>query len=117
MGCPGLYLDMNLAVSPVAVITSMALASMSLASSTMGWAMASIMVRVPGLCSGRLVFTLEGGYHLEALAYAVLNTVRVLLGDLASDGGALADPLGPYRGRETDIAPLLVQLKGLHRLV
>ena len=32
------------------------------------------------LCDGRLVFTLEGGYHLEALAYSILNTFAVLLG-------------------------------------
>jgi acetoin utilization deacetylase AcuC-like enzyme len=69
------------------------------------------------LCDGRLVFTLEGGYHLEALAYAVLNTVRVLLGELDADEGDLADPLGPCRGTETPIDPLLIQLKGLHRLV
>ena len=68
------------------------------------------------LCDGRLVFTLEGGYHLEALAYAVLNTMRVLLDDM-DGGGDLIDPLGTYRGTETPIDPLLIQLKGLHHLV
>jgi acetoin utilization deacetylase AcuC-like enzyme len=53
------------------------------------------------LCGGRLVFTLEGGYHLQALAYSVLNTFGVLLGDAET---AMVDPLGasPYREREID---------------
>ena len=69
------------------------------------------------LCGGRLVFTLEGGYHLEALAYAVLNTLRVLLGDLTAEQGQVLDPLGASRRGETPVDNLLLQLKGLHRLV
>ena len=69
------------------------------------------------LCGGRLVFTLEGGYHLQALAYAVLNTLRVLLGELSADEGKLLDPLGPYLHTETPVDSLLLQLKGVHRLV
>ncbi|MBC8264075.1 MAG: histone deacetylase [Anaerolineales bacterium] len=64
------------------------------------------------LCQGRLVFTLEGGYELEVLAYAVLNTFHVLLGD-----EEIHDPLGPARRSERDVSDLLDQLKGLHRLV
>jgi acetoin utilization deacetylase AcuC-like enzyme len=69
------------------------------------------------LCDGRLVFTLEGGYHLQALAYAVLNTLRVLLGDLTPGEGEVIDPLGPYRRDEVPVDTLLLQLKGIHRLV
>lgn len=69
------------------------------------------------LCGGRLVFTLEGGYHLRALAYGILNTLRVLLGDLTSEEGEVLDPLGPCPYGETSVDALLVQLKGLHRLV
>jgi acetoin utilization deacetylase AcuC-like enzyme len=64
------------------------------------------------LCQGRLVFTLEGGYQLEVLAYAVLNTFHVLLGD-----EEIQDPLGPARRSERDVSELVDQLKGLHRLV
>lgn len=64
------------------------------------------------LCAGRLVFTLEGGYHLEVLSYSVLNTLKVLLGDEEVD-----DPLGPSPRPERSIADFLDQLKGLHRLV
>ena len=64
------------------------------------------------LCQGRLVFTLEGGYQLEVLAYAVLNTFHVLLGD-----EEIEDPLGPASRLERDVSDLVDQLKGLHRLV
>ncbi|MGD8997236.1 MAG: histone deacetylase, partial [Anaerolineae bacterium] len=33
------------------------------------------------LCEGRIVFTLEGGYQLEALAYGVSNACHALLGE------------------------------------
>jgi acetoin utilization deacetylase AcuC-like enzyme len=64
------------------------------------------------LCQGRLVFTLEGGYQLDVLSYAVLNTFYVLLGDKE-----IEDPLGPAPRPERDVSSLLDQLKGLHRLV
>ncbi len=41
------------------------------------------------LCSGRLVFSLEGGYHLLTLAYSVKTTFDVLLGNVN-----IEDPLG-----------------------
>jgi len=64
------------------------------------------------LCEGKLVFTLEGGYQLEVLAYAVLNTFHILL-----DEEEIEDPLGPAPRPERDVSDLLDQLKGLHRLV
>jgi acetoin utilization deacetylase AcuC-like enzyme len=64
------------------------------------------------LCQGRLVFTLEGGYQLEVLSYAVLNTFHVLLGD-----EEVVDPLGSAPRPERDVSGLIDQLKGLHRLV
>ena len=64
------------------------------------------------LCQGRLVFTLEGGYKLEVLSYAVLNTFHVLLGEKE-----IEDPLGPARRSERDVGDLIDQLKDLHRLV
>jgi len=64
------------------------------------------------LCQGKLVFTLEGGYKLEVLAYAVLNTFHALLGD-----EEIHDPLGPAPRSERDVGDLVDQLKGLHRLV
>jgi acetoin utilization deacetylase AcuC-like enzyme len=40
-------------------------------------------------CQGRLVFALEGGYHLEALSFSISATLNILLGN-----GDIADPLG-----------------------
>jgi acetoin utilization deacetylase AcuC-like enzyme len=65
------------------------------------------------LCAGRLVFTLEGGYHLQALAYAILNTFGVLLGD---DEWPLVDPLGPSPHRERPADDVIARVKQIHSL-
>jgi acetoin utilization deacetylase AcuC-like enzyme len=65
------------------------------------------------LCEGRLVFTLEGGYHLQALAYSVLNTFAVLLGDAQWQ---LVDPLGPSPRREHPIDEVIAQVRNVHNL-
>ena len=65
-------------------------------------------------CPGRLVGILEGGYDLEALAYGVLATLRVWLGDPAAD-----DPLGPppqASAPEPDITALLARVRAAHGL-
>ena len=64
-------------------------------------------------CPGKLVGILEGGYDLEALAYGVLGTLRVWLGDTDVE-----DPLGPppSEAREPDITPLLERIRQVHRL-
>lgn len=64
------------------------------------------------LCAGRIVFTLEGGYHLEVLAYAVRNTLRQLSGYSA----VIDDPLGPCPWDERDATPLLAQVRQVHGL-
>ena len=58
---------------------------------------------------GRMVWVLEGGYRLEALARSVTTVLSVLLGD--ADGGEIA---GAPR---TDVARLLEQVRTLHGLV
>lgn len=62
------------------------------------------------LCQGRIVFTLEGGYHLEVLAHAVLTTLRQLDGR----DDPLSDPLGPCPWDERDAAALLAQVRQVH---
>ncbi len=66
-----------------------------------------------GLCSGRLVLSLEGGYNLDALAASVKATFEVLLGKADSD-----DPLGqpPHRLNAPDITSLVVAVKEIHGL-
>jgi acetoin utilization deacetylase AcuC-like enzyme len=65
------------------------------------------------LCGGKLVFTLEGGYNLDALASSIKATLDALLG--AAD---IADPLGlPGTSRGApDIDSLLQAVKETHRL-
>ena len=64
------------------------------------------------LCGGRLVFGLEGGYHLEALAYSVKATFDVLLGETH-----IEDPLGqPPRGFAPDIESIISTVKRTHGL-
>jgi len=69
---------------------------------------------VDELCSGRLVFTLEGGYSLDALAASVKATFDVLLGE-----SKIEDPLGQPQPRfkPPDISPLIKAIKRIHNLI
>jgi len=73
-----------------------------------------ILTRLAGEhCAGRMVFTLEGGYHPEALAACVRAAFDTLLGAATVD-----DPLGqpPGSHRPRDISELLAALKRIHRI-
>ncbi len=61
--------------------------------------------------NNRLVFILEGGYHLDALAYSAAATAGVLVGQ--PTGG---DPFGRPARPERDISDLIEHLRGVHRL-
>ena len=65
------------------------------------------------LCQARLVFTLEGGYNIPALAASVRATFDVLLGNKKVE-----DPVGPppQLYRHTDITPVLEKVKRIHGL-
>ncbi len=65
------------------------------------------------LCNGRLVFTLEGGYNLEAIAQGVKATFEVLLDKAVTD-----DPLGEPRhgGRTPSIEHLMGRIKEIHQI-
>ncbi len=63
------------------------------------------------LCDGHIVFALEGGYDLEALANGVANVAHALLGD-----DEIVDPLGKRAGDEPDVMPLIHHLQKLHNL-
>ena len=65
------------------------------------------------LCDGRLVFTLEGGYNLNALAASIRATFDVLLGK-----EDIVDPIGPPQGIRAapDIEPIMDAVKAVHRL-
>ena len=63
------------------------------------------------LCEGRIVFALEGDYHLEVLAYSVLNTFYALLGD-----AKIIDPIGPSPAAEVSIEEMIQELHRFHGL-
>ena len=65
------------------------------------------------LCRGRLVFSLEGGYNLNALAASVKATFDVLL-----DNSNIEDPLGqsPRRFEAPSIDNLVESIKKIHGL-
>jgi len=65
------------------------------------------------LCSGKVVFCLEGGYNLDALAASVKATFDVLRGETS-----LEDRLGqpPQPLPAPDIAPLIKRIKEIHAL-
>ena len=60
-----------------------------------------------------MVFSLEGGYNLDALAASVRATLDVLLGETS-----LEDQLGqpPQPLISPDIAPLVKRIKEIHAL-
>ena len=69
-----------------------------------------LVAMADALCGGRVVFALEGGYHLDALGYGVLNVCHALLGR-----DEVIDPLGAPDGHdEPPVAALIEDVKRLH---
>jgi acetoin utilization deacetylase AcuC-like enzyme len=58
------------------------------------------------LCNGRILFVLEGGYQHDVLHHGLLNLLYALLG--RSD---VIDSIGPSPQSETDISPVMDQLR------
>ncbi|NJN81720.1 MAG: histone deacetylase [Caldilineaceae bacterium] len=86
------------------------LASMSLSITGYAQLLRALMEVADAVCHGRLVCTLEGGYHLEVLAHCVLTSLRILSG---SPRG-VSDPFGPAPENERDVRVLLDRIKNLH---
>ena len=65
------------------------------------------------LCGGKLLFTLEGGYNVEALAHSVRATFEVLLGKTD-----ISDPIGPAPERDSspNIGGVIDAVVETHRL-
>lgn len=61
-----------------------------------------LMALADELCGGRIVFVLEGGYSLPALAGGVVATLQTMLGRSTVD-----DPLGPANTAEPDLTTLI----------
>ncbi len=63
------------------------------------------------VCNGRLALTLEGGYDLEALSHSIAATLQTLM------GGEIDDPLGPAPHPGIPVDDIVIDVKGVHRLV
>ncbi len=88
------------------------LASMSLSTAAYGELTGFLKEEAERFCGGKLVITLEGGYHLLAQAWSVRATLEVLLG-----GSPTADPFGKPEGAQSpNIDGLLASVKRIHNL-
>jgi acetoin utilization deacetylase AcuC-like enzyme len=87
------------------------LAGLGLSLGGYAWITQTLVSLAEELCGGRIVFTLEGGYHLGVLSYGILNTFHALLGD-----ETVEDPLGPSRRPEPGVADYIASLRQLHGL-
>ena len=64
-------------------------------------------------CGGRIVFVMEGGYDLQALAHGWCNFARALLGQ---DGISDAYGRPPSLAGTTNLQPLIDEVRRIHRL-
>jgi acetoin utilization deacetylase AcuC-like enzyme len=87
------------------------LAGLGLSLGGYAWIARNLLLLAGELCDGRIIFTLEGGYHLDVLSHGILNTFHALLGD-----ETVEDPLGPARWSEPDAAEYIASLRQLHGL-
>ncbi|MCP4404749.1 MAG: histone deacetylase [bacterium] len=85
------------------------LASLGLSLEGITWISHTLVDLAEELCSGRIVFALEGGYSPAVLSLGVANSFRALLAQRD-----VVDPFGPSPRREPDAAELLVRLKQFH---
>ena len=63
------------------------------------------------ICSGKIIFFLEGGYNLEVLSNGVSNVIRGLMRIKIFD-----DPFKQPKLNEPDISKLILILKEIHDL-
>ena len=89
------------------------LAQMQLSLAGYDWLARECLRMAERLCGGKIVFVMEGGYDLEALAHGWLNVARALLG---SD--EVSDPYGPAPTGSpvADIGQVIAAAKRIHGL-
>ncbi|MEE8389478.1 MAG: histone deacetylase [Anaerolineae bacterium] len=87
------------------------LAQMNLSLTGYAWLEQELASMAQQLCDGRIVWTLEGGYQLDVLAYSVLNSFYAMLGE-----NTIADPFGPAPHPERPVDALITRLKNVHNL-
>ena len=87
------------------------LANLNLSLTGYDWISRELINSAERICSGKIVFFLEGGYNLQVLSNGVANTIRGLLG--MED---FEDPLGKSNNEEPDIERVIKELIKIHHL-
>ncbi len=75
------------------------------------WLSQTLINLAQELCAGKIVFVLEGGYHLEVLAYGVCNSIKALL-----SREDFFDPLGPSYQPEPDLGDYIAEMRQIHQI-
>ncbi len=87
------------------------LAQLGLTLRGLAWISQTLIDLAKELCQGKIVFTLEGGYHLEVLGHGVSNSIKALLGR-----ADFTDPLGESPWPEPNLRTYIKEMKRLHKL-
>ena len=87
------------------------LANLNLSLTGYNWISRELIKCANEICSGKIIFFLEGGYNLDVLRYGVTNAISGLIGIDAFD-----DPLGASKITEPDINKLINELSQIHKL-
>jgi acetoin utilization deacetylase AcuC-like enzyme len=87
------------------------LANLNLSLTGFDWISRELIKSAERICSGKIVFFLEGGYNLQVLSNGVANTIRGLLGI-----ESFKDLLGKSDIEEPDIEKIVNELIKIHHL-
>jgi len=87
------------------------LANLNLSLTGYDWISQELIKAAERICSGKIIFFLEGGYNLDVLSNGVANSIRRLLGI-----ESVEDPLGRTNYQEPDIKKLVNELVTIHKL-
>ena len=87
------------------------LANLSLSLTGFNWISQRLIKTADKICSGKIVFFLEGGYNLEVLKFGVSNSIKTLMG--IED---FEDPIGLSSIQEPNVDKLIKELKIIHNL-
>ena len=87
------------------------LANLNLSLTGFNWISRKLIRTAENICSGKIIFFLEGGYNLEVLNIGVANSIRALM-----EIEEFEDPIGISSQKEVDIRNLLKELKSIHNL-
>ncbi len=87
------------------------LAQLNITSSGYSWLTHNLVELSKEICNGKIVFSLEGGYDLEALSETIKNATRALVGDTIYE-----DSFDNPDISENNIDELIAELKTIHGL-